>query len=84
MTVSGVLGVLLLKHHQVDIGDIDVLRGARAGALGGALFGPVAILAAPSIAVALGILLTPLWTAMVLGFRWAHVRSNEAWRGDRD
>jgi hypothetical protein len=81
MTLAGVIGVSLLKRHHVDIGDIDLVHGARAGALGGALLGPIAFLAGPAIMLVLGILLSPLWVAMSLGFRWAYGRSSESWRG---
>jgi len=79
MTLAGVLGVSVLKHYHVDIGDIDLVHGARAGALGGALLAPVILLSGIAVFLALGILASPLWAAMLLGFRWAYARTSETW-----
>ena len=81
MTLSGVIGTSLLQKHGVDLGDTDVLHGARAGALGGAIISPLMVTIGPMLFVALGVLLTPLWIAMAAGLKWVWGRSNETWDG---
>lgn len=81
MTLAGVIGTSLLQKHGVDLGDTDVLHGARAGALGGAIIAPFMVTIGPMLFVALGVLLTPLWIAMAAGLKWAWGRSNATWNG---
>jgi uncharacterized BrkB/YihY/UPF0761 family membrane protein len=46
-TLTGTIGCAILIHNHVDLGPIDVLHAARAGALGGAILGPGMILIVP-------------------------------------
>ncbi|PPQ87532.1 hypothetical protein CVT25_008534 [Psilocybe cyanescens] len=80
-TLSGAIGTAILRRHHVDLGGIDVLHATRAGALGGAILGPGSIVIVPVVFAALGILLTPLWLAMMMGLKWVHVHSKESWDG---
>lgn len=76
-SLSGAIGVMTLRHHRVDIGDIDVLHAIYAGALGGAILSLGMLIAPYLILMGVGILLSPLWLAMKLGLRWMHLRSTE-------
>jgi len=77
-TLTGIIGCAILIHNHVDLGPIDVLHSARAGALGGAILGPGMILFVP---IFFAVLIPPLWLAMKMGLRWVSVRSSESWDG---
>lgn len=80
-TLTGTIGCAILIHNHVDLGPIDVLHATRAGALGGAIFGPGMIVLVPMFFGVLMIVLSPLWLAMSMGLRWVYVRSSESWDG---
>jgi hypothetical protein len=82
-TLTGTIGCAILMHHHVDLGPIDVLHATRAGALGGAILGPGMILIIPLFFGVIMIVLSPLWLAIMMGFRWVSVRSSESWDGRR-
>jgi hypothetical protein len=78
-TLSGAIGASILLRQNVDLAGLDVLHATRAGAVGGAIFGPGAIILLPLIILVIGILLAPLWLAMTLGFQFAYSKSRESW-----
>ncbi|CAA7262104.1 unnamed protein product [Cyclocybe aegerita] len=78
-TLSGTIGSAILLHNHVDLEGMDVLHATRAGATGGAVMAAAMIFVGPVITVVLGILLSPLWIAMLMGLKWVYVRSNETW-----
>jgi hypothetical protein len=80
-TLTGTIGCAILIHNHVNLGPIDVLHAARAGALGGAILGPGMIVLVPMFFGVLMIILSPLWLAMMMGFRWVYARSSESWDG---
>ena len=78
-TLSGTLGAAILKHNHFDLQGTDVLHATRAGALGGAIMGPGAIFLLPLVFLAIGIILSPLWIAMMFGVEWIYKKSSESW-----
>lgn len=80
-TLTGVIGSAILHHNEVDLHGTDVLHATRAGAVGGAVFGPGAALAIPLIMMAIAFVLSPLLLAMQMGLRWAYVHASESWDG---
>ncbi|PPQ96479.1 hypothetical protein CVT26_010473 [Gymnopilus dilepis] len=78
-TLTGAIGSAVLRHNHVDLHGTDVLHATRAGAVGGAVLGPGLTLAMPIIVLGVGLILSPLFLAMKLGFRWVYVRVSESW-----
>jgi len=78
-TLGAVIGCAILLHNHHDLKGLDTLHAARAGALGGAVLGIGMILIGPIILLAIGIVLSPLWVAMLFGFKWVFAHSNESW-----
>jgi hypothetical protein len=78
-TLSGTLGAAILKHNYFNLEGTDVLHATRAGALGGAILGPGAIFLLPLVFLAIGIILSPLWIAMMFGVEWIYTKSSESW-----
>jgi len=81
-TLSGTLGGAILKHNHFDLEGTDVLHATRAGALGGAIWGPGAIVIIPLLILASGIILSPLWIAVKFGVEWIYIKSSESWTDD--
>lgn len=80
-TLTGTIGSAILLHSHVDLGPIDVLHATRAGAVGGAVFGPGMILFVPMFFAMLFGLLATVWLGMMEGLAWVSARSSETWDG---
>jgi len=78
-TLTGTLGAAVLKHNHFDLQGTDVLHATRAGALGGAILGPGAIFILPLVFLAIGIVLSPVWIALIFGVEWIYTKSRESW-----
>ncbi|KAH6902561.1 hypothetical protein BKA70DRAFT_639415 [Coprinopsis sp. MPI-PUGE-AT-0042] len=78
-TLSGAIGSAILIRNNVDLAGLDILHATRAGAVGGAIFGPGAIILLPLIIIVIGIILAPLWLAMSLGLEFVYSKSRESW-----
>ena len=78
-TLSGTLGAAILKHNHFDLQGTDVLHATRAGALGGVIMGPGVIFLLPLVLLAIGIILPPLFIALIFGLEWISMKSSESW-----
>ena len=78
-TLSGAIGSAILLRNGHDLKGLDTLHAARAGAVGGAIFGPGAIILLPVLIIVIGLILSPLWIAMSMGFKFVYSKSRESW-----
>jgi hypothetical protein len=74
-TLTGVLGFKILQKH-IDMKGLDLIHATRAGALGGAILGPGAIIVIPLV---LGVILMPLYLVLMAGGQWIYSKSTENW-----
>jgi hypothetical protein len=82
--LTGTIGSAILIHNHVDLGPIDVLHATRAGALGGAIFGPAVALGVPLVFALLFIVFSRVWLAMMAGLKWVTTHSRGTWDGRTD
>lgn len=74
-TLAGVLGFKILEKH-IDMKGLDLVHATRAGALGGTIMGPGAIILTPVI---VGVILAPLFLVLMAGGEWIYSKSTENW-----
>ncbi|KAJ2933326.1 hypothetical protein H1R20_g3759, partial [Candolleomyces eurysporus] len=74
-TLAGVLGFKILDKH-IDMKGLDLLHATRAGALGGTIMGPGAIIVLPLV---IGLILSPLLIVVMAGGEWIYAKSTENW-----
>ncbi|KAJ2933346.1 hypothetical protein H1R20_g3761, partial [Candolleomyces eurysporus] len=74
-TLAGVLGFKILEKH-IDMKGLDLVHATRAGALGGAIIGPGAIILIPLV---VGFILAPLFIVLMAGGEWFYAKSTENW-----
>lgn len=78
-TLGGVIGWAILRRNHVDLEGIDAGHAARAAALGSVLFSVGSILAGPIFLGVIAIVMSPLFIAMTMGFKWVYIRSRVTW-----
>jgi len=70
-TLSGAIGCSILRRAGHALGGLNVLHATRAGAVGGAILAPAAILIVPVVLFVMGLILAPLWLGVMSAARWA-------------
>ncbi|RXW16761.1 hypothetical protein EST38_g9091 [Candolleomyces aberdarensis] len=74
-TLAGVVGFKILEK-RIDMKGLDLLHATRAGALGGTIMGPGAMILMP---VVVAIILSPLLLVLMAGGEWFYAKSTESW-----
>ena len=81
-TLIGLIGSSVLLNSRVDVGEIDISDASFAGFLGGIFFIPGGVAGYFCVRLLLGvfnIIILPIWTAIVRGVQWVHVKLTENW-----